>query len=278
MTSNEGAFSDTSGYADILYEVDDQSAAAIITINRPERYNAFRGRTIDELVHAFRRAWADDRVRSIIWTGAGQKAFCAGGDVKQRAETGNYGPTRDGILDADYLHSLLRDIPKPVIAAVNGAAIGGGHVFHVLCDISIASETATFGQAGPRVGSFDAGYGTNYLARIVGQKRAREIWYFCRQYSADQALQWGLVNAVVPPAELMDNARAWATELKAMSPTALKFLKFSFNADTAHQGGLEKMANAGLDLFVQTQEAQEGALAFAEKRKPDFDQYMSAGH
>jgi naphthoate synthase len=276
MTNSVEAFSDTSGYTDILYEVD--NCAAIITINRPERFNAFRGRTIDELVHAFRRAWADNSVRSVIWTGAGNKAFCAGGDVKQRAETGNYGPTRDGILDADYLHSLIRDIPKPVIAAVNGAAIGGGHVFHVLCDISIASETARFGQAGPRVGSFDAGFGTTYLARIVGEKRAREIWYFCRQYSAAQALEWGLVNAVVPAEELMDTARQWAAELNAMSPTALKFLKFSFNADSAHQAGLEKMANAGLDLFVATDEGREGAAAFAEKRPPDFGRYVNAGH
>ncbi|TFB77426.1 1,4-dihydroxy-2-naphthoyl-CoA synthase [Cryobacterium glaciale] len=265
-----------SGYTDILYEV--ENGAAIITINRPERYNAFRGRTIDELVHAFRRASADNAVRTVIWTGAGTKAFCAGGDVKQRAETGNYGPTRDGILDADYLHSLIRDIPKPVIAAVNGVAIGGGHVFHVLCDISIASETALFGQAGPRVGSFDAGYGTNYLARIIGQKRAREIWYFCRKYTAAQALEWGLVNAVVPPDQLMATAKAWAAELNDMSPTALKFLKFSFNADTAHHAGLEKMANAGLDLFVATEEAKEGAAAFAEKRAPDFEKYMSTGH
>jgi naphthoate synthase len=189
-------------YTDVLYEVEDTTA--IITINRPARYNAFRGQTIDELVHAFRRAWADRNVRCIIWTGAGDKAFCAGGDVKQRAETGDYGPTRDGILDSDYLHRLIRDVPKPVIAAVNGAAIGGGHVFHVLCDITIAAEHATFGQAGPRVGSFDAGFGSTYLARVVGQKRAREIWFFCRQYSAAQALDWGLVNKVVPGPELRD--------------------------------------------------------------------------
>lgn len=276
MAEDQEAFSDTSGYTDIVYEVDD--GAAIITINRPHRYNAFRGRTIDELVHAFRRAWADDTVRSVIWTGAGDKAFCSGGDVKQRAETGDYGPTRDGILDADYLHGLIRDIPKPVIAAVNGVAIGGGHVFHVLCDITIASETAIFGQVGPRVGSFDAGYGTSYLARVVGQKRAREIWFFCRQYSAAQAMDWGLVNAVVAPGDLMTTAKEWAAELKPLSPTALKFLKYSFNADTAHHAGLEKMANAGLDLFVSSDEGKEGAAAFAEKRPPDFGRYTGAGH
>ena len=258
-------------YTDILYEVEDTTA--IITINRPARYNAFRGQTIDELVHAFRRAWADRNVRCIIWTGAGDKAFCAGGDVKQRAETGDYGPTRDGILDSDYLHRLIRDVPKPVIAAVNGAAIGGGHVFHVLCDISIAAEHATFGQAGPRVGSFDAGFGTTYLARVVGQKRAREIWFFCRQYSAAQALDWGLVNKVVPGPDLMDEAKSWAREIAVMSPTAIRFLKASFNADSDHQSGFEKMANAGLDLFVNSDEGREGAAAFSEKRPPDFSRY-----
>jgi dihydroxynaphthoic acid synthetase len=273
MTEDRASIDDYfSTYTDILYEVEDTTA--IITINRPERYNAFRGRTIDELVHAFRRAWADKKVRAVIWTGAGDKAFCSGGDVKQRAETGDYGPTKDGLLDAEYLHSLIRDIPKPVIAAVNGVAIGGGHVFHVLCDITIAAEHARFGQAGPRVGSFDAGYGTTYLARIVGQKRAREIWYFCRQYSAEQALDWGLVNAVVPSSELMKTAKEWAAELKAMSPTALKFCKYSFNADTQHQAGLEKMANAGLDLYASSAEGMEGALAFAEKREPDFARHL----
>jgi naphthoate synthase len=265
-------FGDLSTYVDVIYEVED--GTAIITINRPERYNAFRGRTIDELVHAFRRAWADNTVRSVIWTGAGNKAFCAGGDVKQRVETGDYGPTKDGILDAEYLHQLVRNIPKPVIAAVNGAAIGGGHVFHVLCDISIAAEHAIFGQVGPKVGSFDAGYGTTYLARVVGQKRAREIWMFCRQYSAAQALDWGLVNAVVPGEDLMKVAKEWAKELSAMSPTALKFVKFSFNAETEHQAGIGLMANAALDLYVSSDEAKEGALAFTEKRAPVFSRYL----
>lgn len=262
----------TTEYTDILYEVDESTA--IITINRPERYNAFRGQTIDELVHAFRRAWADREVRSIIWTGAGDKAFCAGGDVKQRAASGDYGPTKDGILDTDYLHRLIRDVPKPVIAAVNGAAIGGGHVFHVLCDISIASETATFGQVGPRVGSFDAGYGTTYLARVIGQKRAREMWFFCRQYSAAEALQWGLVNRVVPAADLLAEAKSWAREVAAMSPTAIRFLKCSFAADTDHQAGFEKMAGAGLDLFATSDEGFEGAKAFSEKRPPEFNKYV----
>jgi naphthoate synthase len=259
-------------YTDILYEV--EGTTAIVTINRPERYNAFRGRTVDELIHAFRSAWFDRKVRCLILTGAGDKAFCSGGDVKQRAETGDYGPTESGILEVDYFHKLIRDIPKPVIAAVNGVAVGGGHVFHVLCDITIASETARFGQAGPRVGSFDAGFGAAYLARVVGEKKAREIWYFCRQYSAAEAERMGLVNKVVAPDKLLDEARAWAEEVAQMSPTAIKFLKYAFNTDTEHQAGLANMATAGLELFVRTPEGKEGAAAFAEKRKPDFGRYV----
>jgi naphthoate synthase len=263
---------DRSEYEDILYEVD--GPVAIVTINRPDRYNAFRGRTVDELIHAFRASWADQTVRSIVFTGAGTKAFCSGGDVKQRAETGDYGPTESGMFEVDYFHKLIRDVPKPVIAAVNGLAIGGGHVFHVLCDVSIASETARFGQAGPRVGSFDAGFGTTYLARVVGEKRAREIWYFCRQYDAETAERWGLVNKVVPADRLMEEAVAWGNEIAAMSPTAIRFLKYSFNTDTAHQAGLADMASSGLDLFVNTPEGAEGAAAFAEKRPPDFAAHM----
>ena len=257
-----------SDYEDILYELD--GATAVVTINRPSRYNAFRGRTIDELISAFRTAWADPAVRCVILTGAGDKAFCSGGDVKQRAETGDYGPTESGMLEVDYFHKLIRDIPKPVIAAVNGLAIGGGHVFQVLCDVTIAAEHARFGQAGPRVGSFDAGFGTTYLARVVGEKRAREIWYWCRQYDAATAERWGLVNAVVPGEALMDEARSWAAEVAQMSPTAIKFLKYSFNTDTEHQAGLANVASAGLELFVQSDEGKEGAAAFAEKRPPDF--------
>lgn len=259
-------------YSDILYEVEDTTA--IVTINRPERYNAFRALTVEELIAAFRGAWADRRIRCIILTGAGDKAFCSGGDVKQRAETGDYGPTRSGMFEVDYFHRLIRDVPKPVIAAVNGVAVGGGHVFQVLCDVSIAAEHARFGQAGPRVGSFDAGFGATYLARVVGEKRAREIWYFCRQYSAEQAERWGLVNKVVPSGELMQEARSWAREVAAMSPTAIKFLKYAFNTDTEHQAGLANMATAGLDLFVKTPEGMEGASAFAEKRPPDFGRFI----
>ena len=259
------------GFEDIRYEID--GPTAVVTIARPERYNAFRGQTVEELIAALRAAWADKSVRAVILTGEGDKAFCSGGDVKQRAATGDYGPTKSGLWEVDYLHRLIREIPKPVIAAVNGVAIGGGHVLHVICDLSIASETARFGQAGPRVGSFDAGFGTAYLARVVGEKRAREMWFLCRQYDAATAERWGLVNAVVPPAEVLPEARRWAAEIARMSPTAIRFLKHSFNADTDHQGGIGNMASAGLDLFVETDEGREGALAFTEQREPDFARF-----
>src|ERR1700722_1543476 len=206
-------------YEDVLYEVD--GPAAIITINREDRLNAFRGKTIEELIHAFKRAWADTPVRGIILTGAGTRAFCVGGDVKQRAETGDYGPTQNGLFEATYLPRLIRDVPKPVIAAVNGLAIGGGHVLHVLCDLSIAAEHASFGQAGPRVGSFDGGFGSAYLARVVGEKRTRELWFMLRRLTAAEALEWGLVNKVVPAAELRAEVRAWADQMLQFSPTAI---------------------------------------------------------
>jgi len=257
-------------FEDITYEFDDECQAAIITINRPDRYNAFRGQTVDELVDAFRRTWADKAVRSVIFTGSGNKAFSTGGDVKQRAISGDYGPTRSGFIDIDYLHRVIREVPKPVIAAVNGYAIGGGQVLHVLCDLSIAADHAVFGQVGPRVGSFDAGWGTSYLARLVGERKAREIWFLCRQYSAQQALEMGLVNHVVPGDRLMDEAKSWAKEISQLSPTAITFCKYSFNLDTEHHAGFEKMAGAGLDLFLETPEAEEGLTAFTEKRSPDF--------
>ncbi|MGE5291244.1 MAG: enoyl-CoA hydratase-related protein [Micromonosporaceae bacterium] len=262
-----------SAFEDIEYEVED--SAAIITINRPDRYNAFRARTVEEMINAFRMAWADQQVRAVILTGAGDKAFCTGGDVKQRAETGDYGPSESGMFEIGYLHKLIRDIPKPVIAAVNGVAVGGGHVLHVLCDVSIASETARFGQAGPRVGSFDAGFGSAYLARVVGEKKAREIWFWCRMYSAAQALEMGLVNKVVPPGRLLAEAKEWVAEITGMSPTAIRFLKQSFNADTDHQAGLSNLAMSALDLFTASREGLEGAAAFAEKRPPDFNRYVN---
>jgi naphthoate synthase len=255
-------------FEDILYEVD--GTTAVITINRPDRYNAFRGKTVDELIDAFTQAWADKRVRVVILTGAGDKAFCAGGDQKQRAETGDYGPTKHGLFQVERLHRLIREIPKPVIAAVNGVAVGGGHVLHVICDVTIASETARFGQAGPRVGSWDAGFGTGYLARVVGEKRAREIWFWCRQYDAQTALTWGLVNKVVPPGDLMTEAKQWAVDCAKLSPTALKFLKQSFNIDSESQAAIGALAMSALEVYGRTPGGREGPTAFAEKRTPDW--------
>jgi 2-ketocyclohexanecarboxyl-CoA hydrolase len=253
---------------DVVYEVD--RGLAWITINRPERLNAFRGRTVDELIASFKRAWASEDVGVICLTGAGDRAFSTGGDQKQRAETGDYGPSESGLFEVEYLHRLIREVPKPVIAAVNGYAIGGGHVLHVLCDVTIAADTAVFGQTGPRVGSFDAGFGSAYLARVVGEKRAREIWFLCRQYDAETAERWGLVNRIVPTAELKDEVRRWADEILKLSPTALRFLKQSFSADTEHLAGIGQLAFSGLGLFVESEEAREGVTAFSEKRDPDF--------
>src|SRR5437763_1613593 len=206
-------------------------------------------------------------------TGAGHGAFCTGGDQKQRAETGDYGPSACGVFEVGRLHRLVREIPKPMIAGVNGYAIGGGRVLHVLCDLTIAADHAQFGQTGPRVGSFDAGFGTAYLARVVGEKRAREIWMLCRQYDATTAERWGLVNSVVPGAELRDEVRRWADEILSLSPTALRFVKQSFNADTEHLAGTGQLAFSGLGLFVESDEAREGVTAFADKRPPDFSAY-----
>src|ERR671931_1645601 len=258
---------------DVRYEVD--NGLAWITIDRPERMNAFRARTIDELIACFKRAWAGPDVGVICITGAGDRAFCTGGDQKQRAETGDYGPSESGLFEVEYLHRLIRELPKPVIAAVNGYAIGGGHVLHVLCDLTIAADSARFGQTGPRVGSFDAGFGTAYLARVVGEKRAREIWMLCRQYDAATAERWGLANRVVPAAELRAEVRRWADEIIALSPTALRFIKQSFNADTEHLAGVGQLAFSGLGEYLESDEAQEGVRAFAEKRDPDFSRYRA---
>ena len=258
---------------DVTYDVD--HGLAWITINRPERYNSFRARTVDELVACFKRAWSSDEVGVICLTGAGEKAFCTGGDQKQRMETGDYGPSDSGLFEIDALHRVIRDVPKPVIAAVNGFAIGGGHVLHVLCDLSIAADTARFGQNGPRVGSYDAGFGTGYLARVIGEKRTREIWFLCRQYSAEQAEAWGLVNKVVPADQLRAEVRSWADEILRLSPTALKVLKQSMNIDTEHFAGVGQMAFSSLKLFGDSAEAQEGITAFNEKRAPDFSAYRS---
>jgi naphthoate synthase len=258
---------------DVRYEVDE--GLALITIDRPERMNSLRANTVDELITSLKQAWADPAVGVVCITGAGDRAFCTGGDQKQRAETGDYGPSASGLFEIEYLHQLIRQIPKPVIAAVNGYAIGGGHVLHLICDLSIAAESARFGQTGPRVGSFDAGFGTGFLARVVGEKRAREIWFLCRQYDAEQAERWGLVNRVVADADLRDEVRSWADEILALSPTALRFLKQSFNAETEHLAGIGQLSFSGLDLFVDSEEAAEGVAAFTEKRPPDFARFRS---
>jgi naphthoate synthase len=258
-------------FTDVTYEVD--KGLAWITINRPDRYNAFRARTVDELVKSFKRAWASPEVGVIALTGAGEKAFCTGGDQKQRMETGDYGPSDSGLFEVDALHRVIRDVPKPVIAAVNGFAVGGGHVLHLLCDLSIAADTAIFGQNGPRVGSFDAGFGTGYLARVVGEKRAREIWFLCRRYSAQQAETWGLVNKVVPAADLRGEVRSWADEILLLSPTALKVLKQSLNADSEQFAAMGQLAYSSLKLFGETDEAKEGITAFNEKRPADFSPF-----
>src|SRR4051794_24532519 len=259
--------------SDVRYEVDD--GLAWITIDRPERLNAFRARTVDELIGCFKRAWASPDVGVVCLTGAGDRAFSTGGDQKQRAETGDYGPSQTGLFEVETLHRVIREIPKPVIAAVRGYAIGGGHVLHVLCDLTIAADNAVFGQTGPRVGSFDAGFGTAYLARVVGEKRAREIWMLCRRYDAATAERWGLVNAVVPASELRAEVRRWADEILALSPMALRFVKQSFNADTEHLAGVGQLSFTGLGLFVGSEEAEEGVRAFTEKRAPDFSRFRA---
>jgi len=257
-------------FRDIIYEKKD--GIAKITINRPEVRNAFRSRTLHEMIQAFRDAWQDGSIGVVVLTGAGDKAFCSGGDQKERGKEGYR--TEAGLEDdVETLHNLIRQIPKPVIAAVNGYAIGGGHVLHVLCDLSIAADTAVFGQTGPRVGSVDAGFGTALLARSVGLKKAKEIWYLCRQYSAQEALEMGLVNKVVPAARLLEEVEAWCREILAKSPTAIRLAKQSFNIDTEQIGGVARFAQIALQLYYQTDEAVEGRNAFVEKRPPDFGKF-----
>lgn len=261
-------------FDDVIYET--SAGVATITIDRPDVLNAFTGHTIDELTRAFLLAWSDRSVRAVILTGTGDKAFCVGGDQSKR-EHGGYGGERtsrsDLGIDIEALHSVIRDIPKPVIAAVNGFAIGGGHVLHVICDLTIASDRAKFGQVGPKVGSVDAGFGTGYLASVVGEKKAREIWFLCRQYTAEQARDMGLVNTVVPHDSLMAEARAWAAEIAQLSPTAIKLAKQSFNMSSEKFRGVEAFASSALALYYDTDEAMEGRNAFMEKRRPDFGRF-----
>lgn len=260
-------------YTDILYEHAADEAIAKITINRPQRRNAFRPLTVTEMLDAFTHARDDADTGVILLTGAGDKAFCSGGDQAVRGKGGYVGTDKIPRLNVLDLQRLIRVIPKPVIAVVAGYAVGGGHVLHVVCDLTIAAENAIFGQTGPKVGSFDGGYGAGYLARIVGHKKAREIWYLCRQYNAQQALEMGLVNTVVPLEKLHDEAVQWAREILEKSPLAIRLLKAAFNADTDGLAGLQQLAGDATLLFYLSEEAQEGKNAFLEKRKPDFSKY-----
>ncbi|GIW11389.1 MAG: 1,4-dihydroxy-2-naphthoyl-CoA synthase [Dehalococcoidia bacterium] len=258
-------------YEDIIYETGE--GIAKITINRPHVRNAFRPKTISELLDAFQRAHEDNQVGVVILTGAGTEAFCSGGDQRVRGEGGYVDESGVPRLNVLELQRKIRLIPKPVIAMVAGYAIGGGHVLHVVCDLTIAADNARFGQTGPRVGSFDAGYGATLLARIVGHKKAREIWYLCRQYTAHEALAMGLVNAVVPLERLEEETIAWAKEILEKSPTAIRFLKAAFNADTDGLAGLQQLAGDATLLYYLTDEAKEGKNAFLEKRTPDFSKF-----
>jgi 2-ketocyclohexanecarboxyl-CoA hydrolase len=254
-------------YEDVVYKVHD--GVATITINRPSVYNAFRAQTVEELLQAFQRAGWNRDVGVIVLTGAGDKAFCTGGDQTSHVE-GGYGGRGTIGLPVDELQSLIRDVPKPVIARVNGYAIGGGNVLVTVCDLAIASETAQLGQVGPKVGSVDPGFGTALLARVVGEKRAREVWFLCRRYSAAQALAMGWVNAVVPPDQLDAEVARWCEEILALSPTALAIAKRSFNADSENIRAIGSLGFEALSLFYGTAESKEGAQAFRQKRKPSF--------
>ncbi|MDA0268608.1 MAG: 1,4-dihydroxy-2-naphthoyl-CoA synthase [Cyanobacteria bacterium] len=269
-------WSPVKAYEDIIYEKAD--GIAKITINRPHKRNAFRPKTVVEMYDAFVNAREDTRIGVILLTGAGphtdgKYAFCSGGDQSVRGEAGyidEAGMPRLNVLD---LQRLIRSMPKVVIAMVAGYAIGGGHVLHVVCDLTIAADNAIFGQTGPKVGSFDGGFGAGYLARLVGQKKAREIWFLCRQYDAQEALAMGLVNTVVPIADLETEAVQWAQEILAKSPTAIRCLKAAFNADCDGQAGLQELAGNATLLYYMTEEGSEGKQAFLEKRPPDFRQY-----
>ncbi|HET7727612.1 MAG TPA: 1,4-dihydroxy-2-naphthoyl-CoA synthase [Candidatus Limnocylindrales bacterium] len=259
-------------YTDIRYE-HSGTGIAKITINRPEVRNAFRPKTVTELIDAFRHVRDDASIGVVLFTGEGDKAFCSGGDQSYKIRGGyedEEGVARLNVLD---LQRLIRSLPIPVIALVAGYAIGGGNVLATICDLTIAADNARFGQTGPKVGSFDAGYGATMLARIVGHKKAREIWYLCRQYDARQAVDMGLANTVVPLAELEAEGVRWAEEILEKSPTAIRFLKRSFNADVDGLAGLQELAGDATMLFYLTDEAHEGSRAFLEKRKPDFSKY-----
>ncbi|MDT0345761.1 enoyl-CoA hydratase-related protein [Streptomyces litchfieldiae] len=250
---------------------------AVIEINRPHRLNAFTRDTVDQLITAFREVRQRPETGAIVLTGAGRKAFCAGGDQKHRAEVGGYGAGLSGGPATEELFRVIRECPQPVIAAVNGHAMGGGHVMHLVCDLSVASADATFAQPGPRVGSFDAGYGSALLARVVGEKRARQMLLLGEHVDAATALGWGLVNAVVEPDRVLATALEWGRRCCAFSPTALAMLKHSLNADTEHIAGLGRVCYNALSLFGDTEEAREGYTAFTDKRQADFSPFRAGG-
>ena len=260
-------------FEDIIFEKSEEGIAKI-TINRPEVRNAFRPLTVREMQQALEDAREDSGIGVIILTGAGEKAFCSGGDQRIRGDAG-YQDSGTGHLRLNVLdfQRQIRSCPKPVVAMVAGYAIGGGHVLHVMCDLSIAADNAVFGQTGPKVGSFDGGYGSSYLARIVGQKKAREIWFLCRQYDARQALEMGLVNTVIPLAQLEEETIQWCREMLIMSPIALRCLKAAMNADCDGQAGLQELAGNATMLFYMSEEGQEGRNAYLEKRPPDFSRF-----
>jgi naphthoate synthase len=262
----------TPGYEDIKYEKAEEGIAKI-TINRPEVRNAFRPQTVKEMIRAFDDARDDENVGVVILTGEGKEAFCSGGDQRVRGEGGYVGD--DGIprLNVLDLQRQIRSLPKPVVAMVAGYAIGGGHVLHVVCDLTIAADNARFGQTGPRVGSFDGGFGSSYLARIIGQKKAREIWFLCRQYDAKQALDMGLVNTVVPVDQLEEETVKWCREMLELSPIALRFLKSAMNADCDGQAGLQELAGNATLLYYMSEEGKEGKNAYLQKRKPNFKKF-----
>jgi len=258
-------------FEDILFEK--SSGTAKITINRPQVHNAFRPKTVTEMRDALQKARMDEEIGVIILTGAGDKAFCSGGDQKIRGTSGYCDETGRDVLNVLDFQREIRTCPKPVIAMVRGYAIGGGHVLHVVCDLTIAAKNAIFGQTGPKVGSFDGGYGAGYLARIVGQKKAREIWYLCKQYTADEAFEMGLVNEVVENDALEDTTLKWCNKILEHSPLALRCLKSALNADVDGQTGIQELAGNATLLYYMSEEAQEGHLAFKEKRKPDFSKF-----
>lgn len=258
-------------YEEILFDYYD--GIAKITINRPHVHNAFTPLTVSEMSEAFELARQDPRVRVIIITGAGQKAFCSGGDQRVRGHGGYVGEDQVPRLNVLDLQRQIRSCAKPVIAMVNGYAIGGGHVLHVICDLTIASENAIFGQTGPKVGSFDGGFGSSYLARNIGQKRAREIWFLCLQYTAAEAYEMGMINAVVPLEKLEEETVRWAKTIILRSPVAIRMLKSAFNAELDGQAGIQELAGNATLLYYLTDEAKEGKNAFLEKRDPDWDKF-----